>query len=263
MEYIYIIKSYGKNKEIFKLGYSNSIINRISSYSSTSPYNELLHLFELPNAYTIEQQIHNQFKADLKREWYFEDTILKIIQYLKNYNYFLYNVSIEKIQDFCKNKIKYSFVENINELNNENNIHINVLNNTKSKFLVSNTIEENITEYLKGDSNFALWMYNQYRWFEDAINLLGVEKIIELDYNATNIQRNVNKIKYFNDNDRIRAELKLHYKIKNGVFIPSSEMKSIFEEIHKRLDITKTPKGSDIMLYWYSKKLLGKLVQLQ
>lgn len=120
-------------------------------------------------------------------------------------------------------------------------------------------LKENIEEYLKGDSNFALWMYSQYKWFEDAINLLGVDKIIELKYNIGNIQRHIHSKKYHKEDDRINAELNLHYKITDGVFVPLSDIKEIFKNVYNNLNILKKPKASDIEKYWTCKNTVKKM----
>jgi len=120
-------------------------------------------------------------------------------------------------------------------------------------------LKENIEEYMKGDVNFAAWMFNQYKWFKEAVELLGVPKIIDLKYNIGNIQRHINNKKYFRENDIIAAELRLHYKITEGVFVPLSDIKEIFRTVYKNLGIKKTPKASDIEKYWSCKNTVRKL----
>ena len=108
--------------------------------------------------------------------------------------------------------------------------------------------------------NIMMTLYNTKKeWFKEAVELLGVAKIIDLKYNIGNIQRHMNNKKYFRENDIIAAELRLHYKITEGVFVPLSEMKEIFKTVYKNLSMKKTPKASDIEKYWSCKNTVRKL----
>ena len=82
---IYIIRSYGRNESIIKVGYSANIEKRLSAYKEHNPYVEIVSTFYIDDGLTFEKTLHQKFKSVYKYEWYNEDQLNDIIDYINNY----------------------------------------------------------------------------------------------------------------------------------------------------------------------------------
>lgn len=107
MEYIYILRAYGKNNEsAIKLGYTNNLQSRMLTYDCCNPFTELLHTFEVNNALAFESTFHSKYKATIKREWYSESlykTMLYEIEKHINSN-LLIHAKFKDVVEECQKK---------------------------------------------------------------------------------------------------------------------------------------------------------------
>lgn len=80
LETIYILKTYGKNDCLYKIGYTSNIKRRLEDYKSVNPFIETIDVFYIENAKSFEQDFHTKYKhlCRHRKEWYSEE----ILEYL-------------------------------------------------------------------------------------------------------------------------------------------------------------------------------------
>lgn len=87
---IYLLKSYGDNKEILKLGFSSSIRARLRHYLEYNPLIEIIGTWFIKDGLTWEQSFHKNNKSIIGREWYDisikEDILKRLKQELETVN---------------------------------------------------------------------------------------------------------------------------------------------------------------------------------
>jgi hypothetical protein len=78
---------------------------------------------------------------------------------------------------------------------------------------------------------------------------LGFNKIKDLDYNKTHVERYASK--YLDEDiiEKIIIQLDTYYEIETGVFVSNFKLKEILDEIYCSLNINKIAKASDIIKY--------------
>lgn len=102
---IYILKVYGKNSCIIKLGYSSKIQERLKAYRCHYPLFDIISIWKLENAEEWEINFHKANKSILMNEWYPENMIDKITEELIISNAILFEdqpILIEPLDDFIK-----------------------------------------------------------------------------------------------------------------------------------------------------------------
>lgn len=212
-QYLYIIKSYGKDKIYYKLGYTSDIIKRMYQYKHANPGIELLHLYITHNAFNIEQNFHKNNKAVSGNEWYSEEYYNLMINFIKQYKV----------------------------------INTTLVDIIKEKIALNMTFQQIVEECEKGDEDYLKWAYSKYDFLEIAINHLGFEKIKELKYIPKIIKRYCMKYAHLNENEKINSLVKDKFKV--GVFYDLVFIKEELQKIYNDLNINKTAKASDIKSY--------------
>ena len=122
------------------------------------------------------------------------------------------------------------------------------------------TIEEYLEEYelitlpLKKRIFFAELMEGEYKWLPEAIEVLGVDKIRELNYNKANIAY---AVEAKNSKDTREANLSKVFrlldkssKISTGKFISSADAKKLIQKAYDALGIQGKAKGTDLGKYY-------------
>lgn len=84
MEYIYILRSFTREKTLLKFGYTADIWNSLSQYKSANSGIEIVYIVQLSNALEIEQAFHKQNQSAHGNEWYDEDKLETMMSYIKN-----------------------------------------------------------------------------------------------------------------------------------------------------------------------------------
>ena len=93
-----------------------------------------------------------------------------------------------------------------------------------------------------------------FPYIEDAIRLLGFDKIEEYKYHTSNIKKALDIIKIKSNTDNIESKIRnvLYLKddFKNGVFYSSNFIKEYLKETYDNLNLNLTGLGSDINKYY-------------
>lgn len=115
---LYLIKTPNENGVVMlKLGYSKNIRNRLNDYNLDSPFTELLLTCYNEKGVKYEKAIHSKILSDYKDEWYNENKLNTLLNYLylNKDNYSIYNnFSLENRIDLSK--------EIFQEINNSENL---------------------------------------------------------------------------------------------------------------------------------------------
>lgn len=69
MEYIYILRSFTREKTLLKFGYTADIWNSLSQYKSSNLGIEIVYIAQLENALELEQAFHKQHPTVSGNEW--------------------------------------------------------------------------------------------------------------------------------------------------------------------------------------------------
>jgi len=175
----------------------------------------------------------NPYLSERDNEYIYDENLVKID---------LYNYKVTK----CLYKLRVNLSDSYKASGFKVQEYDSLL---KNDFKVSNVFKEVVIECEKNDEDYVSWAIKQYPFLEIAIKHVGFEKMKELDYNKTHIERYTNK--YLNDNEvnKVITQLNTYYKIEKGVFVSNIELKNILEEVYSSLNIKKSSKASDISLY--------------
>ena len=84
MEYIYILRSFTREKYLLKLGFTTNVWARLSQYKSANPGIEIVYIAQLENALELEQAFHKENPSAWGNEWYAEDKLETMMSYIKN-----------------------------------------------------------------------------------------------------------------------------------------------------------------------------------
>lgn len=223
MEYIYIFRSYTKDISLLKFGYTSDIWLRLSQYRTANPGIEIVYIAQLSNAFELEQIFHKQHSSVHGNEWYSEDKLVAMMDYLNSITHTKYNY--------------------------------------EPKVTIKLTLKDVVEEYQKGDSDYVAWAIEKYDFLEDAIQYLGYDKIKEYDYSQTRIKRALLAFSDRSKEVTIKSLLE-EYGLTTGVSTPNERLKVIFSEIYTKLGINKTPKAIDLEYYFNVKphtKIINKI----
>jgi hypothetical protein len=80
---LYIIRVYGKEGSLIKLGYSSNIIQRLYSYYNHNPLIQVIGTYYREDAEQFESKLHKVIKAKMLHEWYDESELTNIEGYIK------------------------------------------------------------------------------------------------------------------------------------------------------------------------------------
>ena len=211
MEYIYLIRTYGKDKSLVKLGYSSDVKSRLSQYLYANPLYEVLQVYTVENAFQFEQDFHSKYPASFGNEWY-EESLLSIM--------------IKEIE---------SQIHEIYDLTPAPKI----------------TFKDVVIECKKGDTEYLSWAYNKYDFLEEAIQCLGYEGINQCGYHITNVKRKLIQYSPVIQRIEIAILLKTHNAIQEGAFVSTNNLKKILDGIYKSVGIVAKAKAADIENYYH------------
>lgn len=82
---LYIIRSFcGNGESIIKFGFSNTIKKRIAQYKAHNPNIEIVGTYYHKDGILFERKVHSLIKSELGREWYSEDKLPILLNYIEN-----------------------------------------------------------------------------------------------------------------------------------------------------------------------------------
>ena len=81
---LYIVRVYNKETSLIKFGYSSTILNRLVSYYNANPLTELVGTYYREDALDFELYVHKMIQSAKRREWYDEDKLEEILNYINN-----------------------------------------------------------------------------------------------------------------------------------------------------------------------------------
>jgi rubrerythrin len=81
---LYIVRVYGKEGSLIKVGYSSKIQERINSYYTSNPLMELVGTYYREDALEFENKLHKILDSAVMKEWYSEDKLDVVLSYIAN-----------------------------------------------------------------------------------------------------------------------------------------------------------------------------------
>jgi hypothetical protein len=82
---LYLLRSFCKDgKTIIKFGFSNTIEKRILQYKAHNPNIEIIGTYYHQDGILFERKVHSLIKSELGREWYSEDKLSILLNYIEN-----------------------------------------------------------------------------------------------------------------------------------------------------------------------------------
>lgn len=82
MNNLYLLRVYGKDTSLIKFGYSSTIQNRLEAYSTTNPLVEIIGTYHREDGREFELNLHKFIPSEIGREWYKEDQLELLIEYI-------------------------------------------------------------------------------------------------------------------------------------------------------------------------------------
>ena len=148
---IYVIRVFDRQgKSYIKVGYSEKIKDRLYTYYIHNPFIEVVMTLYYPDAKNLEISLHKTFKSIILNEWYKEENLQDILEYIKNYNFKegdkIFNVNKNEkiiILSYEENKKllkalspkEYFFLMKLVEITNDEYLIIGVSSNTSARNL--------------------------------------------------------------------------------------------------------------------------------
>lgn len=270
---IYLIKAYGENKILLKIGYTDNLEKRKHSYITHTPDFTLLQVREGDK--TLEQDIQDYFKEfKYNNEWfYFNDKIIneflsiipprkeipkrkytklreEFFEKLNSDNYIIRKYLAKKFLKENRDNYKTveellaQFQEKINKLNN------NVLD-FLNQFYRSLEIRERLKYLCTVEQKFSEQEWKQIfseipDYFRNFYLGLGPERCKALGYNYTLLDKEYNT-KFF-DVELVRNKILTKFSVGNKLSTP--EIKATLKDLYIELGYKKTPKASDLEEYF-------------
>ena len=225
MEYLYVLRSYLKDSSLLKFGFSTDIWARLAQYKSANPGIEIVYIAQLENALELEQAFHKKNPSVCGNEWYNEDMLSVIMDYLNSIT------------------------------------HIDYTNETRPNKLAADILsfQKVVIECQKQDTDYLIWAYNKYDFLKDALQYLGFEKIEAMNFHMGNVKKLTSKFNHKSHNEKIKSCLSTYKEIGIGLFVSSKRLKDIFSEIYEHLEIVKTSKATDIEEYYNLKNTVKSI----
>lgn len=213
MEYIYLIRTYGKDKSLVKLGYSSDVKSRLSQYLYANPLYEVLQIYTVENAFQFEKDFHSKYPASFGNEWYEEELLPTMIKEIESQIHEIYDLTpAPKI-----------------------------------------TFKDVVEECKKGNREYLALAFEKYDFLEEAITKIGFKGIEESKYSVSSVKSKIIRLSTGSDKQKIFQHLKNSSYIYEGCFIEADALKKLFTKIYIDLDIKLTPKAMDIDKYYHVK----------
>lgn len=215
MQYIYLLRTYGKDKTLVKLGYSSNVYSRLSQYISDNPLIEVIQFYIGENAYEFEQDFHSKHPAVSGNEWYEESLLDTMVKEIESNGFTKVGLVKESIK--------------------QDNFQDTIIK------LESNQIE--LTQDL----------IDKYPFLEEAINSISLKGIKKLNYSITNTKRQLIQLSVIKNRKLLIDHFKENQTFNLNKFYSASEIKQTLSNIYKEYNITTAPKASDINLFYQTK----------
>lgn len=213
MEYIYLIRTYGKDKSLVKLGYSSDVKSRLSQYLYANPLYEVLQVYTVENAFQFEQEFHSKYPASFGNEWYEESLLPTMIEEIEFQIHEVYDLTpIPKI-----------------------------------------TFKDVVIECKKGNREYLALAFEKYDFLEEAINKIGYEGIEKSNYAITTVKNKIIRLSTNDDRESIYQYIVDNNLISEDNFYELNTLKHLFTKIYADLDVKITPKAIDIQTYYHTK----------
>lgn len=213
MEYIYLIRTYGKDKSLVKLGYSSDVKSRLSQYLYANPLYEVLQIYTVENAFQFEKDFHSKYPASFGNEWYEEELLPTMIKEIESQIHEIYDLTpAPKI-----------------------------------------TFKDVVEECKKGNREYLALAFEKYDFLEEAITKIGFKGIEESKYSVSSVKSKIIRLSTGSDKQKIFQHLKNSSYIYEGGFVELKTLKNLFTKIYTELNIKITPKAIDIQNYYHTK----------
>ena len=279
---IYLIKAYGKEGVLLKIGFTDNLSSRLESYVTHTPDYELLKTRE--GDLILEKYLLNYFKdLNYSGEWFrFDQKIVdefdtiqldQTVFIKKQQKRFSPDLSKNLEKEFMTNhkidiskntemrriylayRHKFPLIDknNVSDYVNSFLDYLNFYSNfwknssyvDRLKFLCENGNTLSLSDL---ETFFSLLRKDSYRNFYLG---LGPEKCKALAYNFTFMKREYS-LRFFNT-DKVKEEILSQFKV--GDRMTSVDVKSQLGIIYRGLSYEKTPKATDLEEYFETKSI--------
>lgn len=205
---LYIIRAYGKNTTLIKFGYSSNILGRLAQYYSANPLCELVATYYREDAESFELGVHKLIKSDIGREWYDENKLDTILDYINDV------LTIEQV----------TIEDKLQKVNN-----------------INTSYKDMAKLYLKTKD---LSILDPYKYKEEYYKL--ITDCIKL-YNKvwTNFTYAQQMVANYSD-EYATIKLTIEKTFKKGIKYPSKEIKDKLKVIYHNYGMSRTPKATDL-----------------
>lgn len=282
---LYLLRSYGKNLSILKVGYAKDYDNRYNQYESHNPYIEEVSKKDgdLTDETIIHFYLHFLGYGIYKDEWYkdcqevidiFNSSILDIEKlvwdnrneifssnlidkntgYMMVYNNLQEKFGIEEETDIDAYRKMRDEKKEQKQKRSELMLRDESELNNVEKFLKSFLVLKTFPEKMKLLCEFKFSSDTEIEWVLDQIPLqyknyyeaLGLDRLKACGYNITRIKKEY-------ESGKVDANLiadKIHATFHVGEKYARSVAKRLLKDIYSSLDYYKTPKASDLEEYF-------------
>lgn len=223
---LYIVRVYGKESSLIKMGYSSTITTRLYNYYTHNPMVELVGTYYREDAESFEREFHKTYQSAMLNEWYSEGLLPTILNHLNGEKFPLLPI------DNSSEKLRGGFEVNC--------------------VIYCNSI-------IKGDLEYAKVIALKYPILEEAYATFGIKKIKALKHRQTALRNEllrVNKVR----SEGWKVANMLDYKV--GSWVGSGEAKKALQSIYTQLEIQGTAKATDLANYYHIKEV-SKNVKLE
>lgn len=243
---IYILRTYLKEGTLIKVGYASDIDKRFAQYQSHNPSVELIYTFYKQDGILFEQTLHDNFKASYKREWYSEEDLPKILEWIDNTT----QITQKTIKLSKREKTKLTPLDKV-RLGLKANFAMlcEQYFELKNKNTIANRLEARDIELLKP-------------LIKEAYEVLGEDKMKKIGLKANEIENEL-----ITQNALKSADWKIVklLDLRIGEWTSLVDVKEKIRIAYNKLNITKAPKASDLSK-WYdiqnkSKRVDGVLLK--
>mgnify|MGYP003618356701 FL=1 len=160
----------------------------------------------------------------------------------------LFNFKVAK----CMYKVKANLAAEYDKVNIN---YIDTKSLVKNKFKMSNSFAEVVNEIITNkDEDYIKWAYSKYTFLEAAFEFLGYDKMSELEFKSSLIQRYLIKYSHISNDKKVRNLLKTYSEIYKGAFLSCKYIYHIFNNIYTELGISKSIKSTDILDFYTCRK---------
>lgn len=227
---IYLLRAYkGDGTSLLKLGYAKDIPKRFNSYKAHNPGIEFICSWYKEGGIQFERTIHSMVKSSYRNEWYSEDKLEEILNHIEG------STPLQ-----LKSKVKFNMEPR---------------HTSFRKLCIEYHDNRNDAEALR-----QIALVNPL--IEQAYNSLGFSRMVSLEFNQKDIERETHTFNTLKNLDWKVVKL-LGYSI--GQFIESSKAISNLNEIYSVLGVAKKAKGTDLANYYEVKsttsRINGKVVK--